>query len=342
MKIKKSKINDYANITVENDSGMELALCTLGAAIRDIKVPDKNGESVSVTLCPASEETFRASYYGKTIGRTAGRIKDATFSIDAKTATLEKNNHGQDNLHGGKTGFHSKIFDCETCDCGEYVDAVFKCFSPDGEGGYFGNVNVTVTYRVWKKENKFRILYDATSDTKTLLNLTNHVYLNMSGNLREKASEHTLFINAPKVAKLNERLIIEDIIPVSREMDFTAPHAIGDYIESEEAQRYTRGYDHPYFLAESGMDKRACALYSRHSKIALEMFTTYPCAVFYANSCPHEGMELVGGKQDEKYLAACLECEYHPDGIHNGAADCGITSPENPYHAEVEYRFSVR
>ena len=60
MKIKKSKINDYANITVENDSGMELALCTLGAAIRDIKVPDKNGESVSVTLCPASEETFRA------------------------------------------------------------------------------------------------------------------------------------------------------------------------------------------------------------------------------------------------------------------------------------------
>lgn len=341
MQINRIKINDYENIALTNGSGMFLTLCSLGASIRDIKVPDKKGKSVTVTLCPSNEETFRVSYYGKTIGRTSGRINGATFTIGDKTAVLEKNNHGTDNLHGGATGFHAAIFDTQIETLAEYTDVTFTYLSPDGEGGYFGNVTLKVTYRVFENNNTFRIIFDGTADEPTLLNITNHVYLNMSGELRDSVREQTLYINAPKVGKLNERLIAEEIIPVSREMDFTAPHAIGDYVDSEQAQRYTHGYDHPYFLAESGMNKTACALYSRRSKISLEIATTYPCVVFYADSCPNVGMELTTGKRDEQYLAACLECQYHPDGIHKCHDNCGVVTPDKPYHEEVEYKFSV-
>ena len=330
---------DYTHITAENSTGLVLTLASIGASIRCVKLPMADGVTKTVTLAPLNEELFAAGYHGKTIGRTSGRICNATFSIDGKTATLERNNHGVDNLHGGASGLHAKVFDWQIVRSADYADVVFSYTSPDGEGGYFGEVKLTVTYRVMERENTFRIVFDGKADCRTLLNLTNHVYWNLSGDLAESTKEQTLFINAPRYGKLNERLIVEEVLPVSKQMDFTTPQKIGDYVYEDSVQLYTKGYDHPYFLAEAPFSQLAASLYSAVSGVRLEVRTTYPCIVFYADGQARSDLEVLPGKYDEQYLAACLECQYHPDGIHQAASNCGVTSPDEPYHHEIEYKF---
>lgn len=341
MKISTKKISGYYDITLNNNAGAELTLCSLGASIRSVKVPDRDGVLRYVTLSPADEELFKIKHYGKTVGRTAGRIENATFTVDGKTAVLEKNNHGCDNLHGGKAGWHAVVFEYKTVTHESFTDTVFTYHSPDGEGGYFGDVDAKVTYRLYENENRFSVLFDCESSEKTLINLTNHVYWNMSGDLRESGKEQVLYINAPEYGHLDARLIVREIRKVPPEMDFTTPHKIGDYVYCENVQRYTHGYDHPYFLAARGLNNVAGSLYSQLSGIKLEVRTTYPCVVFYANSCPTQGMKLYGGGEDEQYLAACLECQYHPDGIHASPDDCGMTSPGKPYHEEIDFKFTI-
>lgn len=335
-----SKIKEkFAEIKVENNVGLVVTLTDVGAAIREIKVPDKFGNSKTVTLAPVNDDLFCNAYHGKTIGRTSGRISGATFTIDGKTAQLERNNFGVDNLHGGSSGFHVARFNWEVRQGENYTDIAFKRTSKDGECGYFGNIDVTVTYRVLHDDNAFRIIFDGSSDVKTLLNLTNHVYWNMSGDLAESVTEQELFINAPRFGKLNERLIVEKILPVSEEMDFTHAHSIGDYLFRDTVQQRTKGYDHPYFLAKHSLDEVVASLYSRRSGIKLEVRTTYPCVVFYANGQADGSVEVFNGKYDEQYLAACLECQYHPNGIHASPENCGILAPDQPYHEEIAYKF---
>lgn len=341
MKLSVFSKTDYSVITLKNKTGLTITLTSLGAAIREITVPDKYGKSKTVTLCPVKEEDYLKAYHGKTIGRTAGRIKGAEFTIKGRTASLERNNFGTDNLHGGSDGFHVARFGCEIRQEKDYTDVVFSRVSRDGEGGYFGNVNVTVTYRICERENAFRIIFDGTADEETLLNLTNHVYFNMSGNLEESVKEQTLYINAPTIGSLNERLIVEKVIPVPKEFDFSTPQKIGEYITADNVQRHTAGYDHPYFLAPHSFEEVICWMHSRLSGIRLEVRTTYPCVVLYTDNRPDNSVEVFTDKLDEQYLAACFECQYHPDGIHQTPENCGIVSPAKPYHEETEYRFVI-
>lgn len=341
MEFKLCEKQDHTEIEAKNSAGLVLTLTDLGAAIREIKVPDRRGESRTVTLCPLNDELYRNAYHGKTIGRSSGRIAGATFSIDGRTAQLERNNFGADNLHGGSHGLHAAVFGYEIKRGKEYSDVVFKYTSPDGEGGYFGTVEIVVTYRIRENQNTFTIVFDGTSDIKTLLNLTNHVYLNMGGDLEESVNEQILYINAPEYGKLNNRLIIEKILPVNEEMDFRTPHKIGDYIYRDTVQKDTKGYDHPYFLSSHGFDDVVASLYSERSGIGLEIRTTYPCVVFYADGQADERVEVFPGKYDRQYLAACLECQYHPDGVHQAPRNCGLVWPGKPYHEQTEYRFTI-
>jgi aldose 1-epimerase len=332
-----------ASIAIENDAGLYIRLSSYGAAIREIRVPDRDGVSRTVTLAPTDEERWQHTYHGKTIGRTAGRIANATFTIGGRTAHLEKNNRDTDNLHGGSQGFHTKNFAVD-CNRGEgYIDVSFTHTSADGEGGYFGNVTVTVTYRIYAQRNAVKILFDGTCDEATLLDLTNHVYWNLSGDLRATVEDDLLFLNASRYGVPNERLIVEQIAPVPPAMDFRTPHKIGQYIESAEAQRFTCGYDHVYFLDGEENGKRenlAAQLHSDLSGISLTIKTTYPCGVFYTNNFPEENAEIFSGVKDGKYMAACIECQYPPDGIHQSPDRCGILTPDSPYHEEIEYSFS--
>ncbi len=340
MKFLNEKVNKSTVTTIFNRCGLKLVLTTNGAGIREVYVPDKNGDSRIVTHRPLDEEVFYKGYHGKTIGRTSGRIANATFSIDDKTAVLEKNNRGVDNLHGGAAGLHDKEFALQVKPAKEYTDVIYTYHSPDGDGGYFGAVDFVITYRVYEDENKFAMIFDATCDQPTLLNLTNHVYWNMGGDCSENCTTQILYIDAPYVGKLNERLIIEEIVPVSKEFDFRTPHAIGDYVDTPAVQKYTAGYDHPWFFESADFNKVRCTLHSNKSGIRLNLKTTYPCVVYYGDNFPVKG-EICKGVKDQKYHAVCLECEYNPDGIHTEPDNCGVTTPEKPYHEVMEFTFDI-
>ena len=135
----------YEYITLINKSNMEMTLSTCGAGIREIKLPNKNGELKTITLAPIDNAKYNEAYHGKIIGRTSGRMENATFTIEGKVANLEKNNQGIDNLHGGSTGFHQQNFVASIDENHDFTDVKFEYFSPDGEGGYFGNVHILNT-----------------------------------------------------------------------------------------------------------------------------------------------------------------------------------------------------
>lgn len=326
MNIEKGLFKSAETVTLVNSAGMSVTLCALGAGIMSIKVPDRDGKVREVTRLASGG--YGAAYHGLTIGRTSGRIAHAEFAIDGRTARLEKNNRGEDCLHGGSSGFHSKVFSVRVEQNAEYTDVVFEYDSPDGEGGYFGNVKVQSIYRLYERENKLATIYKAAPDCKTLLNLTNHAYFDMSGDLRAPVTEQVMYINASRVGDLNERLIIERIADVAPQFDFRTPRKVGEYVKDEIVQRYTKGYDHPFFLDARGLDKVACSLYSELSGIKLEVRTTYPCVVVF-------------GDNFDGYKSTCFECEYNPDGIHSTPDDCGVCSPDKPYSETTEFVFTV-
>ena len=333
-------VNDitYKYITLTNKNNMEITLSTCGAGIKEVKVPNKKGEVKTVTLAPIDDKEYNNSYHGKTIGRTSGRIENATFTIDGKIAHLEKNNFGIDNLHGGSTGFHSQNFDVYILDSIYYTDVNFAYYSPDGEGGYFGNIGINIIYRIYENENKFTIIIKGKSDCKNLLNVTNHVYWNLSGNLSSDVLEHELYINASNRAELNSRLIPTSIIPVTQEFNFKTPRKIKEFIVADYVQKYTKGYDHPFYLDSS--EDVVASLFSKENDLRLNIKTSYPTVVCYTNNFPQRGLEVFKYVYDKEYLAVCLECQYSPNGINLDPENAGVFDKDDFYNEYIEYEFS--
>lgn len=324
MKIIEDKINGAEMYTLCNSAGMEVTLGALGAGIASIKIPDRDG--VLREVIKPHKLGYGGGHNGLTVGRTAGRIEGAEFEIGGRVAKLDKNNFNTDNLHGGYNGLNKKLFGAAVERKEEYTDVRFVYDSPDGEGGYFGNVRFTIIYRVYEERNSLKILFGAVSDCKTLVNLTNHAYFNLSGETGGDIYDHVLCLNASRVGIPNERLIVREPEEVPSAFDFRTPRRIGEYIRSYEVLRNTGGYDHPYFLDNRG--EAAGWLYSEKSGIKLEVTTSYPCLVLYSDNAD-------GNK------SVCLECQYHPNGIHVSPADCGICSPEEPYSEFTEFEFKT-
>ena len=329
---------EYKFISVENKTKMKLVLTSCGAGIRDVFIPNKNDEVNSITLSPLNLIEFKNCYHGKTIGRTSGRIENATFTINNKTAILEKNNIACDNLHGGSEGFHHRPFATSIEENDEYTNVIFSYNSPNGEGGYFGNIKLTVTYKIWEKENKFEIIYDATTDEETLLNLTNHVYWNLTGDLKDTILNHKLYLDSSKYGVLNDRFIVQKLDNVPHQFDFRDGKYVKDDVEDIIVQTYALGYDHPFSLDKT--KDYDCKLVCEENGIELSVKTSYPFVVVYSDNQADPNVEVRDGLNDRKYLAICLECQYHPDGIHQMPENCGIISPQKPYHETVEYTFS--
>ena len=320
MKITENSAGGAKAFTLCNQAGLEVTLGSLGAGIKSIKVPDRAG--VSREVLKPSRLGYGGEYHGLTVGRTAGRIEGAEFEIDGRVARLDKNNFKTDNLHGGFNGLNKKVFSAEVEENKDYADVKFEYESPDGEGGYFGKVIFTIIYRVYERENKLKILFGAVPDCKTLVNLTNHAYFNLSGG--GDITDHVLFIDASMVGIPDERLIVRKPEEVSPKFDFRTPRKIGEFIHDREVAAITGGYDHPYFLdKKSGT---AAWLYSEESGIRLEVKTSYPCAVLFTDN-------------QDGHKSVCLECQYHPNGIHANPGFCGICTPENPYSEFTELEF---
>jgi aldose 1-epimerase len=334
---------DILEYSLINNAGCHVSILNLGGIITEICVPDKDNKIENVVLGYHDIEEYQnnPSFLGAMIGRIAGRISDAQFTIDDETYMLEKNSNSS-NLHSGTKGFDKFIWNVKEILNDDIVALELNRLSPDKEMGFPGNLDVTVTY-TFDNSNTLEISYLATTDKKTIITLTNHSYFNLSGNLKENMLSHILKINADKFGAINNEVLptgeLMDVMGTA--FDFRDGKKVSENIYSEEEQiKNGGGYDHPFIL-NMGSDP-SISLYHEPSGRMLQVSTDQPVVVLYTANFLGNKLKLQNDKKSCDHLGLCLETQYYPNAINQKNFATYVLSPGNTYKAKTIYQFSIK
>lgn len=326
---------------LKNKNNARAELTSYGARLVSLFVPDKDGNLIDVVLGHDSLAGYAKPgepYFGCTIGRYGNRIGNAKFTLDGKQYTLDAND-GPNSLHGGREGFHTKVWDAVQKDS---QSIVFTYLSKDGDAGYPGNLNVKVTYTL-TDDNALQIDYEATTDAKTVVNLTNHAYFNLNGAGSGTINNHELMIDADNMTPVNATLI-----PVGKPMkvegtpfDFRKPTAIGSRIDTTNEQiKNGRGYDHNFELnGANGSVKKVCTVKGDISGITMEVMTDQPGLQFYGGNFLNGSEIGKGGKPYGHRSAFCLEAQHFPDSPNQPSFPSTVLNPGQTYKQQTIYKF---
>lgn len=328
-------------ITIKNKFNTEVTLSTLGASIYDIKTLDKDNKLESIIYTTKDKKDFvtERSCLGKTIGRTGGRISNSTFTLNGIKYNIPS--YDKNGLHGGKDGVGYKEFEYKKSEASEYFEVEFKYLSKDMESGYPGNLDLRVTYRLYKEINNLSLIYKGISDKDTLLNLSNHSYFNLSGNAKRDIMDHELYINASQMEEI-KGLLPRRIVDCKDIYSFKKGHKIGKFIFNPEIKNNTNGYDFPYIFDDANKDIFNVVLKDSISGRSLSIKTTYPTVVIY--TCNFTGREIMNNdKVMTPYYAVCLECMYHPNTINSDFLEekKDILPKGVEYNNMIEYYFGA-
>ena len=339
MKIEICRKDDVSFITLINSKNMTLVLSTFGASFYDLKLPNKDGVIESIILTPSSLEDFYYSdgYYGKSVGRFSGRIDKAKCIINNKEYVLEKNWNGINSLHGGYKGISFQNFNCEIKQDKDFTDVIFTYL--EKEDLLPGDVDYRITYRINENSNEIRVIFNAFTTKDTICNLTNHVYFNLSGNLKRNCLEHNLQFLCDKYTRLNNELITLSIDEVTPVMDFRNKHKLKDFIYDESLQKHTAlGYDHCW-LKEDVNNPLVAVLEDEESGRRVKVSTSYPSIVCYSGCYPKDYDFNKEHIKIEQYHSVCLECQYIPNGINMDNVDKAILKKGEEYNHYIHYNF---
>lgn len=337
------RINDERILLYTLRSGdVTLRLTNYGATIVAIETPDRNAKLHNVVAGFSSLGEYQAPhpYLGSLIGRYANRIAFGRFQLDGKNYQLSVNEF-PNHLHGGHNGFHRKIWqpqskmaDIDQC------SVTLSYLSPDGEEGYPGNLKVEVTFTVTTL-NEIKLSYRARTDKPTPLNLTSHSYFNLSGFLEPTIEDHTLEINSKFFLEKND-----NNVPTGKMMrcegtanDFSEAKRIGANLSD---CKRDRGYDHNHVIENFGKGVRpAATLTNTSSGRRLEVLTDMPGLQVYTANWWDGSLMGMQGIPYLKYAAVALEAQYYPDSPNHSGFPNTILRPENSFHSETIYKFSV-
>ena len=312
---------------------IQLDVIDYGARIVRMCAPDMDGSITDVTFGYDSCEDYLANRtsFGALMGRHAGRIDGASFTINGTTYGLEKDGNGN-NLHSGKDRYSRRLWKTVSAD---EDGVVLRIESPDGDQGFPGNAVVTVTYSI-TEDNGIRIEYDACSDKDTVFNMTNHAYFNLDGPGSDSVSEHVLQIDSDMVTVDREDGVCDwrSMSVDGTVLDFRSPSPIGRGFGDDAPK--DGGYDNTYLLNGNGFRKVAY-LESKRSGISLDVYTDMPAMVLYtANSLSERGR---GGELHGPRSAVCLETQYVPGSIDKGDFDKCVFRAGEHFRSVTEYRF---
>jgi aldose 1-epimerase len=335
--------------TLSNSSGMEVRVATYGGTITSLKVPDRSGHLANVVLgfdnltAYTSPSYLKAGpYFGAVIGRYANRIAKGTFRLDGQTFRIPINN-GPNTLHGGLIGFDKVVWNARAV-AGAKPSLVLHYLSKDGEQGYPGNLDVTVTYTLTNRD-ELKIDYRAVTDKDTILNLTNHSYFNLKGAGEGDILGHLLTIDAAAFTPVDETLIpTGQIRPVSTTpFDFRRAKAIGSRINYGDPQlAFGKGYDHNFVLAKAaGALKRAARLHDPSSGRSLEILTTEPGIQFYSGNFLDGTIRSSDGKPFEHRGGLALETQHFPDSPNHANFPSTKLRRGQVFRSETIWRFSA-
>ena len=329
-----------------NKNGAEVSITNYGGAVVSLKVPDRGGKLADVVLGYDGIDGYvnDKSYFGALVGRYGNRIGHAQFVLDGKTYTLAKNN-GENSLHGGVKGFNKAVWTAKTLSKKDGQLLELSYLSKDGEEGFPGNLKVTVTY-TWTDANALKIEYSATTDKKTVVNLTNHSYFNLAGQGSGDSLGHLLTIEADKFTPVDSGLIptgeLRDV--AGTPFDFRKPIAIGARIGQDDEQlKLGGGYDHNFVLRRSAgsSESLAARVVEPTSGRVLEVWTTEPGVQFYTGNFLDGKSAGKGGATYPKRSAFCLETQHFPDSPNQPKFPSVALNPGERYHTITTYKFSA-
>jgi aldose 1-epimerase len=326
-----------------NKNGMKMKVITYGGIITELWVPDKDGKLGDVVLGHDTLKSYLAGhpYFGAITGRVANRIAKGKFTLDGKDYALAVNN-GPNSLHGGKVGFDKVIWKAKSDVSKNGEPRVsLNYVSKDGEEGYPGALDVTVTYTLTNK-NELRITYLAATDKATPVNLTNHSYFNLAGHDQGDILSHELEIFADNYTPTDDTLIpTGKIEPVKgTPFDFTKPTAMGKHIG--ELKGDPNGYDLNYVLRDGKGLKLAARVHEPKSGRVMEVRTTEPGVQFYTGNFLDGKDKGKGGAVYKKHAAFCLETQHFPDSVNQRNFPSVILKPGETYSQTTVYSFATK
>lgn len=328
--------------TLTNDSGAYVSILTLGGIIREIVVPDKSGTLKNVALGYDDVSSYEkdTAFLGAAIGRSAGRISNASITIDEITYPLTKND-GINNLHGGPKAFDKQLWEASESVTNDKASLVLNYLSPDGEEGFPGELDCTITYS-FSNENELTLKYVCTTDKKTFVNLTNHCYFNLSGDFTKTHYDHIMKANAPQYVETNNTSIPIGIVSVKdTPFDFTSPKAIGQDIDADHQQiQFGQGYDHPLVLDKS-IEGPCVVVTEPTTGRVMEVVTNEDCVVFYSGNFLTNVLPASGNVSIVKRCAFCLETQYFPDALNAPFITSKYLEPGQFYRTSTTYKFSI-
>jgi len=336
--------NEVSLFTLTNKNGNVLKVTNYGARIVRIDVPDKNGVKDNVTTGSEKLETILRgdAFGGASIGRFANRIANGKFTLDGVEYSLPINNR-PNTLHGGRNGWYSKVWNAEIVNNSKQPAVKFSYLSPDMEEGFPGTVNISVTY-TWNDKNEIIIDYAASTDKKTVINVTNHAYFNLHGVGKGYIFDHILTMKASTYTPLNATKIpTGEIVSVKNTpFDFTTPRPMGYKIGDTIQSVVFDGYDHNLVLDKSA---KVCAtVYDPESGRVMEVITDQPGLQFYsgAGGLAWKKSVVSNNKPTNTRSAFALETQHYPDSPNQPTFPSTVLNPGDKFKSRTIYRFSVK
>ena len=333
--------------TLTNPHGLKARLMTWGATLVSMAVPDRAGKLADITLGFDSLDGYlgKHPFFGVIAGRYANRIAKGKFTLEGKEYTLAVNN-GVNHLHGGLKGFDKKNW--KAVDMGEPMgrqSVRFLTTSADGEEGYPGKMEISVTYTLTDADG-LRIDYVASTDKPTVVNLTNHAYWNLAGAGAGDILGHELTLHASKFTPVDD-----DSIPTGKldpvaggPMDFTKAKVIGK--DFAQVGGTPGGYDHNFVIdhpnAKAAQIDPAAEVYEPKSGRVMKVATNQPGVQFYTGNFLDGTVTGKGGKVYQKNFGVCLETQHFPDSPNKPQFPSSVLRPGETYRTTTIYSFSTR
>ncbi|WP_326407836.1 aldose epimerase family protein [Flagellimonas halotolerans] len=332
--------------TLKNEAGMEVDVITYGGIITRWTAPDKQGNYEDIVLGFDRLEQYLdgSPYFGALIGRYGNRIAKGKFSLDGETYTLATND-GNNHLHGGEKGFDKVIWNAIPKNTGAGATLELTYTSEDGEEGYPGKLDVKVTYTL-TNENELDIQYEAVTDKPTVVNLTQHSYFNLSGQLSKPVLDHEIYLNADTYLPVDGGLIPtgEFREVAGTPFDFKEPKSIGEEIEADNEQLdLGGGYDHCWVLNEGEEDfGLAASAYHPNTGRLLEVYTNEPGIQFYSGNFLDGTLPAKDGGAYGKRSGFCLETQHYPDSPNQANFPSVRLNPGETYSTRTMFRLSTK
>ena len=331
---------------LKNKRGMRISIISYGGIITSWTAADKNGDYKDIVLGYNSLEEYQTEspYFGALIGRYGNRIAGGNFILDGENYSLAINN-GENHLHGGLKGFDKVVWDTKTVVNDSEASLELSYLSHDMEEGYPGNLKVKVIYTL-NNNDELKVKYEATTDKKTIVNLTQHSYFNLSADFNKDVLGHEITINANSFLPVDSTLIPTGEIRNVKgtPFDFRNPKKIGKEINNIDTQlTFGNGYDHCWVLDYQDTGVRLVAkAFEPFSGRLLEIFSDQPGIQFYSGNFLDGTLKSKDGGAYNFRSGFCLETQHYPDSPNNKNFPSVILNPGEKYQTETIFKFSTQ